>query len=206
MEEYDLIAKIYDPVLYFALKPIRIDVMNKLLQYKNKSILDLCCGTGDQLKLLSKSGFKNLHCLDISTSMLKVAEKNSKGIVIYNKDATATGFEKESFDVVIISFAIHEKERIVQEKILAESYRLMKKGALLLVVDYEFDNSTFLIGKIGITIVERIAGKNHYKNFRNYIKNNGLKSLIDTEKFELTSHKKRLFNGVTISTYKKMDS
>ena len=69
--DYDFIAKIYDPVLYIVLKPIRIAVKNVLLKYREKSIIDLCCGTGNQLKLLSKNGFKNLHCLDISNSMLE---------------------------------------------------------------------------------------------------------------------------------------
>jgi len=42
-----------DGHLYLALKPIRIEVMHELLGYKVKIILDLCCGTGNQLKLLS---------------------------------------------------------------------------------------------------------------------------------------------------------
>jgi len=82
--EYDFIAKIYDPVLYLVLKPIRIAVMKMLLKYKGKSILDLCCGTGNQLKLLSRNGFKDLHCLDISNPMLEIARKNNYRIKIYN--------------------------------------------------------------------------------------------------------------------------
>ncbi|MBA7576892.1 hypothetical protein ES708_18734 [subsurface metagenome] len=33
---YNLMAKIYDPIFYLALKPIRIAVMNELLKYKGK--------------------------------------------------------------------------------------------------------------------------------------------------------------------------
>ena len=53
-EEYDLSASIYDPLLYLALKPIRLAVLDELLQYKDSSILDLCCGTGNQLKFQRK--------------------------------------------------------------------------------------------------------------------------------------------------------
>ena len=74
-EEYLSSAKIYDPMLYLALNPIRLAVMEELSQHKDSVILDLCCGTGNQLKLLSKNGFKNLHCLDLSEAMLNVAEK-----------------------------------------------------------------------------------------------------------------------------------
>ena len=201
--EYDFIAKIYDPVLYLVLKPIRIAVMNVLLKYKEKSILDLCCGTGNQLKLLSRNGFKDLHCLDISNPMLEIARKNDSRIKIYNEDATKTNFENESFDIAIISFALHEKDRNTQKSFINEAHRLIKKDGFILVVDYDFDNKTPKLVKIGISIIERIAGKEHYNNFKGYIRNNGLLSLINKDKFKLIKAHKRLFNGVVISRYQK---
>ncbi|MEA3386015.1 MAG: class I SAM-dependent methyltransferase, partial [Thermodesulfobacteriota bacterium] len=140
--EYDFIAKIYDPALYLVLKPIRIAVMKLLLKYKEKSILDLCCGTGNQLKLLSRNGFKDLHCLDISNPMLEIARKNNYRIKIYNEDATKTNFVNESFDIIIISFALHEKDRSTQESFINEAHRLIKKDGFIVVVDYNFDNKT----------------------------------------------------------------
>ena len=201
--EYDFIAKIYDPVLYLVLKPIRIAVMKLLLKYKEKSILDLCCGTGNQLKLLSRNGFKDLHCLDISNPMLEIARKNDYRIKIYNEDATKTNFENESFDIIIISFALHEKDRSTQESFIHEAHRLIKKDGLILIVDYNFDNKTPKLVKIGISIIERIAGKEHYNNFKGYIRNNGLLSLINKDKFKLIKAHKRLFNGVVMSMYQK---
>ena len=201
--EYDFIAKIYDPVLYLALKPIRIAVMNVLLKYKEKSILDLCCGTGNQLKLLSRNGFKDLHCLDISNPMLEIARKNDYRIKIYNEDATKTNFENESFDIAIISFALHEKDRGTQESFINEAHRLIKKDGFILVVDYNFDNKTPKLVKIGISIIERIAGKEHYNNFKGYIRNKGLLSLINKDKFKLIKAHKRLFSGVVMSMYQK---
>ena len=93
--EYNFTAKIYDPVLYCAIKPIRIAVTNALLEYKEKSILDLCCGTGNQIKFLSKNGFKNLHCLDISSSMLEIAKKNNYPIKIYREMPQKQIFQME---------------------------------------------------------------------------------------------------------------
>lgn len=204
--EYDSIAKIYDPVLYLVLKPIRIAVMNLLLKYKEKSILDLCCGTGNQLKLLSRNGFENLHCLDISNAMLKIARKNNSKIKIYNEDATKTGFENESFDIVLISFALHEKDRHTQESLIKEAYRLIKKDGFILIVDYNFDNKTPKLVKIAIKIIERMAGKEHYNNFKGYIRNNGLLTLMKKDKFKLIKAHKRLFNGVVMSIYQLVHS
>ena len=204
MDNYsDFIAKIYDPLLYLALKQIRIAVKNELSKYKDKPILDLCCGTGDQLKVLSKNGFKNLHGLDSSDSMLKIVRKGNCPIKIYAEDATKTGLKTGSFNLIIISLAIHEKDRSTQENMVNEAHRIMKKNGLLLIVDFVFDERTRLPGKLGIVFIERMAGKEHYKNFKSYIKNNGLSSLLKPEKFEFIKSERKLFNGLSISLYKK---
>ena len=200
----NLMAKIYDPIFYFPLKSIRIAVMNELLKYKEKVILDLCCGTGNQLNLLSKHGFRNLYCLDISDSMLEIAKRSDSSIKIYNEDATKTSFNNASFDVVIISFAIHEKDRNTQQALINEAYRIIKKDGFMLVVDYVFDNKTTKFGRIVISMIERIAGGEHYINFKSYIQNDGLLSLIEKDKFKLIKYNRMSFGAVTISIYQKI--
>jgi len=201
---YNLMAKIYDPILYLALKPIRIAVMNELLKYKKKIILDLCCGTGNQIKLLSKHGFRNFYCLDISDSMLEIAKRTDSSVKIYNEDATKTSFDDAWFDVVIISFAIHEKDRNTQQALINEAYRIIKKDGFMLVVDYVFDNKTTKFSRILISTIERIAGSEHYRNFKNYIQNKGLSSLIKKDKFILTKCNRMSSGAVTISIYRKI--
>jgi len=199
------IAKIYDPIFYLALKPIRNAVMNELLKYKEKIILDLCCGTGNQIKLLSKHGFSNLSCLDISDSMLEIAKRGNSSIIkIYKEDAINTNFDDASFDVVILSFAIHEKDRNTQQALMNEAYRIIKKDGLMLVVDYVFDNKTTKFGKILVSIIERIAGGEHDRNFKNYIQNKGLLSLIKKDKFKLIKYNRMSSGAVTISLYQKI--
>ena len=201
---YGFTAKIYDPIFYLPLRSIRIAVMNELLKYKEKIILDLCCGTGNQIKLLSKHGFRNLYCLDISDSMLEIAKRNDSSIKIYNEDATKTSFNNASFDVVIISFAIHEKDRNTQQALIDEAYRIIKKDGFILVVDYVFDNKTTKFGRILISIIERIAGREHYRNFKSYIQNKGLLSLLKKDNFKLIKYKRMSSGAVTMSTYQKI--
>jgi len=201
---YGFTAKIYDPIFYLPLKSIRIAVMNELLKYKEKVILDLCCGTGNQLNLLSKHGFKNLYCLDISDSMLEIAKRSNSSIKIYNEDARKTSFNNASFDVVIISFAIHEKDRNTQQALIDEAYRIIKKDGFMLVVDYVFDDKTTKFGRIVINIIERIAAREHYINFKSYIQNDGLLSLIEKDKFKLIKYNRMSFGAVTISIYQKI--
>jgi len=200
----NLMAKIYDPIFYLPLKSIRIAVMNELLKCKEKVILDLCCGTGNQLNLLSKHGFKNLYCLDISDSMLEIAKRSNSSIKIYNEDATKTSFKNKLFDIVIISFAIHEKNRNTQQALIDEAYRIIKKDGFMLVVDYVFDDKTTKLGRIVISMIEGIAGGEHYINFKSYIQNDGLLSLIEKDKFKLIKYNRMSFGAVTISIYQKI--
>ncbi|OQY33572.1 MAG: methyltransferase [Anaerolineaceae bacterium 4572_5.1] len=202
-EEYAFSAKYYDQLLYLAINPLRLAVMKELSQHKDSAILDLCCGTGNQLKLLSKNGFKNLHCLDLSEAMLNVAKKGEHPIKIYTEDATKTSFDDAAFDIVMLSFAIHEKDRSTQEKLIEEAHRLLNEEGFILIVDYAFDERTRKLGKWGIDLIERMAGGEHYLNFKGYIENNGLESLIKAEKFELVKDDRMSFNGVTISIYRK---
>jgi demethylmenaquinone methyltransferase/2-methoxy-6-polyprenyl-1,4-benzoquinol methylase len=74
----------------------------------------------------------------------------------------------------------------------------------MLVVDYVFDNKTTKFGRIVISIIERIAGREHYINFKSYIQNDGLLSLIEKDKFKLIKYNRMSFGAVTISTYQKI--
>ncbi|MBW1848263.1 MAG: class I SAM-dependent methyltransferase [Deltaproteobacteria bacterium] len=204
VSNYSITAKIYDPLLYFFIKPIRIAILTKLLNHKDKVILDLCCGTGNQIKLLAKHGFTNLHCLDVSASMLEIAKKSDYPIHIYNEDATKTHFDDESFDIVIISFAIHEKDKATQQNLINETHRLLKKDGFLLVVDFAFDGRTTILSKIAIRFIERLAGGEHYINFNAYIQNNGLSGVIPSNKFTLLKNNRNLFKSVSVSLYRKM--
>jgi ubiquinone/menaquinone biosynthesis C-methylase UbiE len=203
-DDYSFTSIIYDPLLYPALRGIRKVVTKELYPHQNKKIIDLCCGTGNQLKILEKNGFTDLHGLDLSPDMLRVAKKGNHQFSIYERDATKTEFESDSFDLVILSFAIHEKERHIHEQMVAEAHRILKKGGILLVVDYIFDKSTLLIAKWGVTIIERLAGKEHYDNFRSYLKNGGLLSILSDEKWEQIKKSRHIFKSITISQFKKI--
>jgi len=74
----------------------------------------------------------------------------------------------------------------------------------MLVVDYVFDNKTTKFSQILIRLIERIAGGEHFRNFKNYIENKGLSSLIEKDKFKLTKYNRMSSGAVTISLYQKI--
>ena len=176
-------ATIYDPVLYFALKNIRQDII-RLIPDRDARILDLCCGTGDQLKKLSDAGFSNLTGVDLSEDMLKVARKGDKIANLMACDVQHTGLPGASFDVIIISLAVHEKTAGVQTGMMAEARRLLAAGGQLMLVDFSLDDQAGMTSKIAVNMIERLAGKTHYRNFRAYVSNGGMYPIIQ-EDFEI---------------------
>ncbi len=177
--------------------------MESLCEYRSAKILDLCCGTGFQLKLLSRNGFTDLHCLDLSQNMLKVARKRGYPITTYHADAVNTVFEDTSFDIVILSFALHEKDTATARSVLAEAHRILKNNGRLIIVDFLFDENTKLIGRWGVTVVEKIAGGEHYRNFKNYIKNCSLACLIRPDKFIEIKRSRVLAGGAVVTMFEK---
>jgi demethylmenaquinone methyltransferase/2-methoxy-6-polyprenyl-1,4-benzoquinol methylase len=170
-------AKIYDPILYFALKNIRQEII-RLIPNHNLRILDLCCGTGDQLKKLSDAGFNHLTGVDLSTEMLKVARKGNKIENLLESDVQNTGLPGESFDIIIISFAVHEKPAQMQHNMLAEAKRLLAPDGQLILVDFSLDDQAKMISKVAATMIERMAGKEHYRNFKSYVNKGGMCPVI----------------------------
>ena len=76
----------------------------------NTKVLDICCGTGDIAISLAKS-LPNCQVigLDLTSSMLGIAQKRSAGIVnlsFVQGDAMALPFPECSFDLVTIAFGL----------------------------------------------------------------------------------------------------
>jgi len=176
-------AKIYDSVLYFALKNIRQDII-RLIPDHDARILDLCCGTGDQLKRLSDAGFSNLTGVDLSHDMLRVAAKGGKIDNLLACDVQHTGLPGANFDFIIISLAVHEKPAGVQTGMMAEARRLLAPGGQLILEDFSLDDQARMTSKIAVSMIERLAGKTHYRNSRSYVSNGGMCPIIQDD-FEI---------------------
>lgn len=187
MGKYSL-ANFYDMLLYPFLKNIRKKTARIIIQLNPKSVIDICCGTGNQLKYLKDTGIK-LTGIDISPVMLKAAS----GIDCHEQDARNILFPDKSFDLVIIQLALHEKSFDDQKKIIDEAYRILIDDGHLLIVDYEISKKTLPFSRYIITLIEFMAGKEHFKYFKEYHKNECTNRLINNNQFIL--EKKVLIAG-----------
>ncbi|BBE32090.1 methyltransferase type 11 [Tepiditoga spiralis] len=191
---YKIISNVYDILLYLPLISIRLKVKKIIKTLGVKSIIDICCGTGNQLKMLKRSGYDDLTGIDLSENMLKVANRGKYKLKCQQQDATKLSFKDDNFDLGIISLALHEKPLEVQNLVLNEAKRVIKKDGYLIVVDYMFDKHAFILGVLEIFIVEAMVGGDHFRNFRKFIKNGGLES-ITKDKFEKINEYKFHFGG-----------
>jgi ubiquinone/menaquinone biosynthesis C-methylase UbiE len=135
----------YDTVTAWATPPnetwIRQQLMNAIEQNSNPlRILDLGCGTGSQTLMLKRAfPTSTVTGLDLSPYMLVMAEykahQNGLAIEWVHNLAEATTFSTEIFDLITVCFLFHETPTHIARLILKESYRLLRPGGQLLVLD-----------------------------------------------------------------------
>ena len=177
MEEYQYSARFYDRLLFPFIQPIRNRVLKIIQRYQYETILDVCCGTGDQLKLLKAHGLDG-EGVDISDAMLNIASKGEFKANCTHQDASKMDYKDENFSLVMTAFALHEKEHDTARKIVEEMVRVTVKGGDVLIVDYELGEKTSILSKMSIYFIEWLAGGEHYRNFKSYIKKGGLPELL----------------------------
>lgn len=188
------LAKLYDFLLYPFLKNIRNKTAKLIIQLNPESVIDICCGTGNQLSHLKNTNIK-LTGIDLSPVMLKAAN----GIDCFNQDARDIQFSDSSFDLALIQLALHEKSQDDQEKIINEIHRILNSQGHLLVVDYEISKITNYFARKIINTIEFIAGKEHYNYFKLFHKNGCTNNLINSNQFKLK--KKMLIAGKSMAIH-----
>jgi demethylmenaquinone methyltransferase/2-methoxy-6-polyprenyl-1,4-benzoquinol methylase len=173
------LAKIYDKILFPAMHRIRKNTVKAAKNLQTKKIIDLCCGTGNQLKYFKKAGFTDIYGVDLSQAMINQANKGKYKTTCLLEDATKTHFSDNFFDMSMVTLALHEKTLETAKKIIDEAFRITKNNGYFTIIDYCFDEKTKNIGKKIIDKVEAIMGGSHYENFKNYIKTGGMNFLMN---------------------------
>ena len=131
-KHFDAQAAEYDArdTLYYS-REGKISCRDIAAQLKNVSyeaLLDVGCGTGFLIDLLTRQRKARYVGLDLSEGMLRMAEqKKIAGAEFVNSSADKLPFADESFDIVTCSQSFHHYP--YPEKAMQEARRVLKKAA-----------------------------------------------------------------------------
>lgn len=181
-------ATVLDPILASMRKRVAKEIK------PNQKVIDIACGTGAQLFEIATKA-KKVCGVDISESMIKFAQNSAKKKGISNagfmiSDATHLAqFEVNSFDVAILSLALHQFSPNLHSPILNEMKRVAK---IIILLDYTVPLPKNYVG-IGSRVAEFLAGREHHRNFKKYYQLGGLNEILPAN--NLSIKKSRFMAG-----------
>ncbi|MFO8031785.1 MAG: class I SAM-dependent methyltransferase [Desulfohalobiaceae bacterium] len=180
-DDYAWMGSLYARIAEPGLGPFHKAIQKAVVDAGCRQVIDLCCGAGQMCRLLQDKG---VQCTGVerSRSMISNAIRLSPPeLVFVQEDATVTSFASGSFDGVIISLALHEMKQELRLLTLDESARLLKPGGYLFLFDFEVPQSLITRkAHLVISLIERLAGKEHYLASRDFLRRGGLKSLVQS--------------------------
>jgi len=148
-------------------------------------VLEVGCGTGTNLMLYHRVGC-SVYGIDLSPSMLEIAHtKLGEGADLQLGDASSMPYQDNFFDLVIAMFALHEMPREIRPLVMREMIRVTKQQGRVLIIDFHPGRIRFPKGwlyKAVILFIERVAGREHFSNYRDFLSQKGLPGLIETQK------------------------
>ncbi len=106
-------------------------------EFTPQKILDMGCSVGHStLPYTSEYPDAEVWGIDLGASLLRYASARAKALdkAVYfsQQNAEKTEFEDNSFDLVVSHILLHEIPSDARKKVFAESYRLLKKGGMMI--------------------------------------------------------------------------
>jgi ubiquinone/menaquinone biosynthesis C-methylase UbiE len=179
-DPYKKVAKFYDALFEPFNNGLRKIGLKMFPPREGMAVLDVGCGTGAHLEYYQKANC-NVYGIDLSLSMLQVARQRlGESANLYLGDASCMPYQDKRFDLIVMSTVLHEMPRAVRSAVINEAKRTLREDGRILLIDFHPGPIKPFKGwlyKSIITLVEFAAGREHFKNYRDFIANNGLPAL-----------------------------
>jgi ubiquinone/menaquinone biosynthesis C-methylase UbiE len=176
-DAYHRIANIYDVAVEPFLRSARLLAVQMWPPNPEQSVLDIGCGTGSQLDLYRRIGCK-IAGIDPSPAMVaRARQKLGHEARVDLGDASRLPHARHSFDLILMSMMLHELPEVTRCAVIAEAKRVLKADGCILVLEYHPGPLRFPRGWLAkplILIVERLAGLQHYRNYREFLAAGGM--------------------------------
>ena len=158
---------------------------------RHKTVLELATGTGLIAKHIVNAA-AHIEATDASAEMIAEAKRDNRSAKLYFsvQNMFCLPYAKESFDVVIVSNALHIVPQ--PEKALAEIRRVLKDGGVLIAPTFTHAGNSFS-GKVRAFFMKRVGFPLHSKwtseEYLRFLQQNGWtvrKSAVLKASFPLT--------------------
>jgi ubiquinone/menaquinone biosynthesis C-methylase UbiE len=167
-ETYNKVGPDYDNWYWFKqAKKLRAELTKEVLEILERElkgkpkILDLCCGTGHLVGLLSQLG--DYTGLDFAPRMISTCKERYTNKDFIVGDAEQLPFKDKSFDCVVCFWSFHHI--VYPDNVLDEIKRVLKPGGFLLIATFK-DAKLNLAAKLGDLVSDSYYGyatKRHSK-------------------------------------------
>lgn len=146
------LAPFYDFVT-FPISYVRDLVVDFASIKSGWEVLDVATGTGAQALAFAKRGYEVIG-IDLSEEMLQVAQRKNRysNAKFEAGDATCLRVWADEFDIVCVSFALHDMPLAIREKVLKEMVRVVKPCGTIVIVDYALPGN-----KIGRSLIYHLV-------------------------------------------------
>ncbi len=184
----------YDGWFYDRLIAPNQDTIFKLISSlieENSSVIDIGCGTG-RLEFQIASKCKSVTGVDLSSKNINTArnhlkESNFKNISFIHGSPSDV-INNDHFDYAVITYVIHEIPLNERNPFLKTIHGFANK---IIIGDYLIPRVKGFWNILN-EAVEFAAGKDHYKNFKLFVKQGGLNSLIKENNYEIVKEIKNI--------------
>lgn len=165
-------------------------------------VLDIGCGTGTNLSFYHPAGCE-VFGIDLSPAMVEMARKKlGDRAEILLGDASQMPYVDNLYDLVTTVMTLHEMPDQIRSTVISEMIRVLKPNGYILITDFHPGPIRFPKGwmyKSIALVFEIAAGREHFKNYRHFIANGGLPSLINGNRLYL--EKKKIVSGGNLGLF-----
>jgi ubiquinone/menaquinone biosynthesis C-methylase UbiE len=172
-------------------------------------VLEIGCGTGTLAVLCAEKG-ASVFGFDTSSRMLGIAKKKIRERNLSNRVEIAEmgaiemdkAFASETFDKVVSTLVFSELYSDEQRYVLAEAYRVLKQGGLIVIADEVRSNSVAkrviqLLVRIPLMVITYILTQTSTKAVK------GIENAIAGAGFEIVHQERRFFDSFGLYIAKK---
>jgi ubiquinone/menaquinone biosynthesis C-methylase UbiE len=164
-------------------------------------VLDIGSGTGEQVFHYARSGMLATG-IDSNPKMIKTANKlkNKYGFTISSfhlASALELPFTDDTFDFASISLVLHEREAGERDAIISEMRRVVGSKGTLVFMDFRVPLPENIPG-LCIRSIEYLAGRGNYRCFRSYMREGGLRPLLEKNRLRARDERRLLSGTVSL--------